>query len=776
MTSASGLSDSPASAPVPRVRVSAKQWWQCLFEQSEDALVVCLPDGRIVQANPKAIQSLGLPARKLAQQEISLFDYLEAAAATKLGDCLKHTSGHPASFPGIPFSREGVLRLLAEVQVKPLAEGYAIVFLKDTSRRWRMQSHLQRLGAAVDSTPDVVFLTDASYRITFVNPAFQTATGYTIEDALGQPADFLRAPETSAKIPEYLAAIAQGLDWQGELINLRRDGSRYPVEAAISPIIGPEGGIMGYVALERDISVRKRLEEELRLQHNYVLSIINSLDSAVYTLDRQFRLCHINDGWKKLPRQHGWLDTTTPPAAGRRLLEYVPNAEKRAELESAFRAVLADGKPQEIQAAPPGGQHWLIKVAPWFHAGEVCGLLYIVTDQTKIHQIQRQLYQAQKMETIGTIAAGVAHDFNNLLQVIRGNITLLSRADSLGESLRRPLEQIDVAAGRAAAITQQLLSFSRISEERVNILDFNQAIQEVAQLVRCSSLSKIELRLRPAPQPLLVRIEAARAQQLLLNLCVNAQDAMPNGGQIVLTNLPVKLSASQTAKMRCPAGTPFMRCSVADTGAGIPPEILGRIFEPFFTTKGKGKGTGLGLSIAQSVTYQANGFIEVESSPGLGTTFHIYLPLAAATGPSESRTIQRGSGKRSGHVLVVDDLDLVLNLTKTFLELEGYTVTVAPSAEAAIELLRRPEVAIDLIFTDYHMTGMNGLQLIEYAGSQRPGMKFILASGYLERLERESLVNQPNVRLLDKPYNMGEAAELIAELLSPAAPPTPAPA
>jgi two-component system cell cycle sensor histidine kinase/response regulator CckA len=759
----------------PRLPISARRWWQCLFEQAEDAHLVCLHDGRVVKANQKAMQWLGLAAPAIARRKVRLFDFLSEPAVRKLTEWFKRTSGRQATLSAISFSSEGQLRLLADLQTTPLGHGYSLVSLKDTSRRWRMESHLQRLCAAVDSTPDVIFLTDAHYKITFVNPAFQSTTGYTIEEALGQTADFLRAPAANSCMQEYLAAITQGLDWQGELANLRRDGSVYPVEAAISPIPDREGKIMGYVALERDISVRKRLQAELRLEHNYVLSIIDSLDSAVYTIDRQFRLSHINNGWKKLPPQHGWLDVVTPPEAGQRLLDYVNNPEKRAELEALFNQVLAEGKPQEIQASPLGGRHWLIKIAPWLHEDEVRGLLYIVTDQTKIHQIQRQLYQAQKMETIGTIAAGVAHDFNNLLQVIRGNITLLAKADSLGELLRQPLQQIDVAAGRAAAITQQLLSFSRVSEEKVSTLDFNQAIQEAAQLVRCSSLSKVELVLRPAPKPLFVRIESSRAQQLLLNLCVNAQDAMPSGGQIVLANSRVKLSATQAAKTRSPAGSQFMCCSVSDTGTGIPAEILGRIFEPFFTTKSKGRGTGLGLAIAQSVIYQASGFIEVESRAGLGTTFHIYLPLAQASVPGEVKGARPASGKRTGRVLVVDDLDLVLNLTKTYLEMEGYTVSVAPSAEAAIEFLNRGDTKVDLIFTDYHMAGMNGQQLIDFVASGWPDMKFILASGYLERLERQELEKQPRVRLLDKPFNMAEAAELIAEALAIVEKPIPVP-
>jgi PAS domain S-box-containing protein len=620
--------------------------------------------------------------------------------------------------------------------------------------------------AAVDSTQDVIFLADASFKITFVNAAFQTVTGFTIEEALGHTADFLRARSSRPKVQEYLHCVAEGLDWKGELLNRRNDGSEYPVEATIAPIFDKQGACLGYAAFERDITLRKRLEDELRLERNYALSIVNSLDAAVYTLDREFRLSHINDGWKKLPQQHGWLNMTGAPQAGQLFLDYVSDADKQAELQVLFETVLTQGKTQEIQASQPDGYHWSIKIVPWLHEGEVRGLMYVVTDQTKFHELQHQLFQSQKMETVGALAAGVAHDFNNLLQVIRGNVSLLLLNELLEGTPRRQLQQIDQAASRAADITQQLLSFSRASDEECTVLDFNQVIKEASQLAQRSLMNKVELELRPTEQPLKVRMDATRAQQLLLNLCVNALDAMPNGGRLVISNCLVSLAPEQLDRCHCPEDAEFVRCSVADTGMGIAPEILERIFEPFFTTKGKNKGTGLGLSIAQSIVNQAGGFIEVESAVGQGTTFHLYLPIAQAGLPEKSKPARPGLGKGTGRILVVDDLDLVLEFTQTFLEMAGFEVLVATSAEEALTTLNGLETPVDLIFTDYNMSGMNGRQLIQNVATRWPNMKFILASGYLKDSEREELEKEINVRILGKPFNMREAAEMIAEMLA----------
>ncbi|MEW6158457.1 MAG: PAS domain S-box protein, partial [Verrucomicrobiota bacterium] len=662
--------------------VSRDRWWRCLFEESEDAQVVCTSDGMVVEFNRRAAQLLDLQG----QYHFNLHRALTGSTSLKLATLLKRTSGGQTVLSSVTLMCGGQLTLIADLAVTQFGDDHSLVAIKDASRRWRMESHVQRLITAVDATPDVVFLTDSEYRLIFVNPAFQIVTGHTIEDALGRTADFLRAPSEKSKIESYLAQIAAGSDWQGEMLNVRHDGSTYPVAATISPIFDKNGGFLGYVSFERDVSQTQKLQHDLRLEHNYALSIINSLDSALYTTDREFRLSHVNDGWKKMPMTHGFLHLTEPPQAGRPLLDYVPDPEKRSELLSIFKSVLSEGKPREIRSSSSAGQHWLIKIAPWQQEGENLGILYVVTDQTQFHELQKQLFQAQKMETIGALAAGVAHDFNNLLQAIRGNVSLLLLDNQLSETMRLPLEHIDQAANRAEDITKQLLSFSRNSEEQETVLDFNQVARDITQLLKRSSRNKIEIRQLLTDTPLKVRIDATRAQQLLLNLCVNAQDAMPNGGLLIITSSLTPLTAVQGAKVNQPEGTNFVRCSVADTGTGIPPEVMPRIFDPFYTTKEKGKGTGLGLSIVHSVITRAGGFIEVDSTPGEGTAFHVYLPLVQS-GMTNQPVVTRGRlVKGTGRVLVVDDVDLVLDFTRNFLKAAGYEVFVAKNADEALEL------------------------------------------------------------------------------------------
>lgn len=758
-------SNEPAGPPLT-LADTHDQWWQQWFEQCEDAQIVCQWDGFVLEANRKASQLLGISPEQTRLNPYSLFGLFSPADTKKLTDLLRRKEGRQETVPGLCLKCPSQLQLVADLQITPLDKGCSLLTFRDASRRWRMETHLQRLMAAMDTTPDVVFLTDADGKIAFVNSTFQAATGYNIEDALGRDADFLRAPESKAQVLAYKTSLRAGREWKGELVNRRGDGSQYPVEVTLSPIYNKLGERMGYAALERDLSFRNRLQEDLNLQRHYVHSIINSLDVAVYTMDRNFLLTHINDGWMKMPRQHGWLDVAAPPQAGQPFLDLVRDPEKKQELNELLESVMETGRPQELQAAWPKGFHWAVKISPWMHEGAVRGLLYTVADQSKYHELQRQLYQAQKMETIGALAAGVAHDFNNLLQAIRGNTGLLLLENALPpEELRRRLEQIDQAAIRAGEITQQLLSFSRAGEDKNHVADLNNVIHEAGQLAQRSMRSKVQLQLQPCSQPVPVRLDATRAQQVLLNLYVNAQDAMPQGGKITLANAFVNLSPEQAIKAGCAPGTQFARCSISDTGTGIPQELLARIFDPFFTTKEKGKGTGLGLAIVQTVISQARGFIEVESTPGVGTTFHLYLPLVPDVVRTEQKTHLTHIGKNTGTILVVDDLDLVLDFTRTFLKTAGYEVLVAKSAEEAFKILESQGTKIDLLFTDHNMTGMSGHQLIEESARLWPNLKFILATGYLDGAERQQIEMQAGIRILDKPFSMHEAADLVVEML-----------
>lgn len=623
----------------------------------------------------------------------------------------------------------------------------------------------QRLLAAIDSTPDVVILTDPSFAITFVNPAFEAATGFPVTDALGRPVDSFHAPGQDDTVRAYEEGVRRGADWVGELTMRRRDGTEYPVDMTFSPVYGPGGQFIGAVAFQRDISGRKQLQDAVLVERNFTRSIIDSMDACLYTLDGRLRLTHFNERWRRMPGEHGWLRFNAAPQVGQCLLDCVVDEARRAQLERIFREVLAEGNPQELQSVDGTGRHWLMSVFPWHHDGRIRGLIYRVTDNSALAGVQKQLFQAQKMSTLGALVAGVAHDFNNLLLAMRGNLSLVTMDPNLALEIRTRLQQVDDAAVRATDLSRQLLTFSRPSEEKVTVLDFNQIVQEAGNMAKRVLRGRIKLVLNPTPEPLKVQMDQTQAIQVLLNLCINASDAMPKGGTLTVTNVLADPTPAQRARARHPAGAQFMRCSVTDTGTGISPEVLPRIFNPFFTTKAPGKGTGLGLAIVSDVVKRAGGFIDLESTVGVGTTFHIYLPLDVGPLTRTDTELRQQLCPGRGRLLVVDDLDLVLEFAANFLRQAGYQVLTATSADAALKILSQQTVPVDLMLTDYTMPGRNGWQLIQEVRTRWPLTRCILASGYVDEEERLEIRKAPAVRMLNKPYGIAEASRLIADVL-----------
>lgn len=622
----------------------------------------------------------------------------------------------------------------------------------------------QRLLAAIDSTPDVVILTDPQFAITFVNPAFEGATGYPMSDALGRPVDSFHAAKQEATVRAYQEGVRRGADWVGELTMRRRDGSTYPVDMTFSPVYGPEKQFIGAVAFQRDISGRKRLQDAVLVERNFARSIIDSLEDCLYTLDGRLRLTHFNDCWRCLSGEHGWLRFHDAPRVGQSLLDHVVDETRRAQLEKIFRGVLAEGRPQELQSVDATGHHWLMSVFPWRHDGRIRGLIYRVTDNSALAGVQQQLFQAQKMSTVGSLVAGVAHDFNNLLLAMRGNVSLVTLDPQLAPEIRARLQQVDDAAVRATDLSRQLLAFSRPTEEQVTVLDFNQIVREAGDMAKRVLRGRSKLVLNCTPEALKVQMDQTQAIQVLLNLVINASDAMPQGGALTVTNALVDLTPEQRVRAKHRAAAPHMRCSVADTGTGIPPEILPQIFNPFFTTKGPGKGTGLGLSIVSSVVNRSGGFIEIESARGVGTTFHVYLPLDLGPLTRHETELCQQLHKGTGRLLVVDDLDLVLEFAANFFRKAGYQVLTANSADAALKLLAQQKGPIDLLFTDYTMPGRNGWQLIQEVLQRWPATRCVLASGYIDEDER-TVIRQAGVQMLNKPYGITEATTLIATTL-----------
>ncbi len=400
----------------------------------------------------------------------------------------------------------------------------------------------------------------------------------------------------------------------------------------------------------------------------------------------------------------------------------------------------------------------------------IIGAIQDITEQRRAAEertrLEQQLQQAQKMESIGRLAGGVAHDFNNLLTGITGYVTLAMMDLPAGDPLHATLAEIEKAAKSAARLTQQLLAFSRRQIIEPRVLDLNGLITEQhSMLVR---LIGEDIELTTIAQPQLGRIEAdpVQVEQILINLVVNARDAMPAGGRLTIETADVELDADycQTHPQAIPG--PYVMLAVSDSGDGIEEDIRSLIFEPFFSTKDERLGTGLGLSTVYGIVKQHGGSIEVYSEPGNGTVFKVYLPLTrAAAEPLESPGADASLPRGDETVLVVEDEDLVRDTAIRILERQGYTVLPAASGPEALELIEQQQPDIDLLLTDIVMPRLNGRELAERIQARQPGIKVLYTSGYTENVLSPQGVLEPGVDFIAKPYLPVTLARKVRQVL-----------
>jgi PAS domain S-box-containing protein len=421
------------------------------------------------------------------------------------------------------------------------------------------------------------------------------------------------------------------------------------------------------------------------------------------------------------------------------------------------------------------------------HGALVTAAVRDITEQwawAERDRLQAQLHQSQRLESLGALAGGIAHDFNNLLVVILNYATFVHDAVvTTGEStpeeaaLARQaalsdVEQIRRAAERAAALTHQLLMFSRREVVKQQVLDLNVIVGELDKLLRRTLGEHIVLTTNLAADLCRVRADASQLEQVLVNLAVNARDAMPDGGELIVETANVDVDAESVALHAGPAPVPgsYVRLTVTDTGTGMSAETRDRAFEPFFTTKERGKGSGLGLATVYGVVTDSAGHIGVYSEPGLGTTFRVYLPAADADADAVAVAVERrdpparGTAPAGGTVLVTEDEDAVREMAARILRRGGYEVLMAAGGDEALAVLADPDRRVDLLLTDVVMPGMSGKELAERAATVRPALPTLFMSGYSQEFVGHRILD-PGVWLVEKPFTADALLVRVSEVL-----------
>ncbi|OLC71983.1 MAG: hypothetical protein AUH78_17050 [Gemmatimonadetes bacterium 13_1_40CM_4_69_8] len=377
------------------------------------------------------------------------------------------------------------------------------------------------------------------------------------------------------------------------------------------------------------------------------------------------------------------------------------------------------------------------------------------------------------MEAVGRLAGGIAHDFNNLLTAILGSADLLLDTLSPDAPEREDLDEIRKAAKRAADLTRQLLAFSRQQLLAPQVLDVNALLTNLEKLLRRLIGEHIELRTALAPNVGAVQADPGQLEQVIVNLAVNARDAMPQGGQLTIETANAELDEAYAAEHFPARPGSYVLLAVTDTGTGMDAQTKSHIFEPFFTTKEKGKGTGLGLATVYGIVKQSDGYIWVYSEPGHGTSFKIYLPrVAEAPGPARPGFELSASVRGSETVFVVEDDEMVRALIRRMLETRGYTVLLAPHGDEALQLLERHPGRVDLLMTDVVMPGMSGRDLADRVAERRPGIKVLYLSGYTDDAIVRHGVLEPGIAFLQKPFSADALARKVREVLDSPRQPT----
>jgi len=392
--------------------------------------------------------------------------------------------------------------------------------------------------------------------------------------------------------------------------------------------------------------------------------------------------------------------------------------------------------------------------------------LIVAQDVSERHILEQQLRQSQKMEAVGRLAGGVAHDFNNLLMVIKGHTELLRNALPPADEYSRKIEQIERAADRASSLTRQLLAFSRLQMLQPKVMNLNDAVADMGRLLPRLIGEDIELAIRPSENLGSIRADASQMEQIIMNLVVNARDAMPDGGKLIIETSNVELDRLYNEKHPIVREGRYVLLCVSDTGTGMSLETQAHIFEPFFTTKAQGKGTGLGLATVYGVVKQSGGFIWVYSELGRGTTFKIYFPrVDQPVERIEHALVYSEAPRGTETILLTEDERDVREVAREFLESGGYTVIEARDGMEALGLVEKHEGAIDLLITDMVMPRMTGQELAARLKEQRPRLRMLYMSGYSERAAADSLRAEPGVRLLAKPFSRTALLRTVHELL-----------
>jgi PAS domain S-box-containing protein len=624
----------------------------------------------------------------------------------------------------------------------------------------------ERYRLLIEAITDyAIYMLDPAGFITSWNPGAQRFKGYAAQEIIGQHfSRFYTVADRAAELPARALEQARTKgQFEAEGWRVRKDGSRFWAYVVIDPIRDRQGNLLGFAKVTRDLSERKAAEEALRQSDEQFRLLVQGVtDYAIFLLDPQGRITNWNIGAQRIK---GYLPDEIVGSHFSRF--YTEEDLKAGEPAKALQAATSEGRFEKEgwRVRKDGSRFWAHVVIDAIRSeeGDLVGFAKITRDVTErkksreqLDQIREIAFQSQKMDAIGQLTGGIAHDFNNLLMAVLSSLELIRKRVPNDPKILRLLENAVQGTQRGATLTKRLLAFARRQELHQEAVAIPDMVRGMTDLLGRSLGSSVEIETR---FPLVSRPVWADANQLemvLLNLVVNARDAMPDGGRVIISTREATVSKGDSGVLK---PGPYICLAVSDNGSGMDVETLRRATEPFFTTKGVGKGTGLGLSMVHGLAEQLGGTFTLKSRPGEGTTAELWLPVATGRAPAEEIDIAPRTPNKYREpltILVVDDDSLVLTNTVAMIEDLGHNALPVNSGAEALALLRQDDRA-DLVVTDQVMPQMSGLQLADAIKAEWPDLPVIIATGYAD-LPPGGGIDFPK---LSKPYTQAQLADWV---------------
>lgn len=637
----------------------------------------------------------------------------------------------------------------------------------------RLRHSQGQLQAIFQNAACGIGVIDRQGRYIKVNNRLAEMLGYSAHELLSRlPTNFTHPDDLQLTTDNLNQLLTGEIPYRLEKRFVRKDGEMFWAEVVANPVRARDGNIEAYVGIITDITERKAAEQALRTSEERYRTLYNTTPVMLHSIDRNGCLISVSDFWLKI------MGYERHEVLGRMSSEFLTQNSRKYAQEVVLPEFFRTGFCKDIayQFVKKNGEvvdTLLSATAERDSTGQITRSLAVILDiserkhaEAERARLEAQLRESQKMEAIGQLAGGIAHDFNNVLSIILGNIALLQHtvrsASPYETGILNELSEIEHAAQRAATLTRQLLTFSRRQAAHTVMIDLNELLNGMQKMLRGLITENVTLELRLTENLPKVEADPAQLEQVLINLSVNARDAMPRGGTLTITTRSIGLDRPYIGQHNEVPPGHYVMLSITDTGCGMSQDTLQHLFEPFFTTKPVGQGTGLGLAMVYGIITQFSGQIAVHSTLQHGSTFEIYLPAAALNSPSEERSSYTPS-QLGGHetVLLCEDDEGVRQLAVEILHRAGYRVMSAPDARVALTLADRFLGLIDLLVTDVIMPNMNGKQLADALQAKRPKLKTLYVSGYASSIIACQGVIQQNVNFLEKPFNQDKLLEKV---------------